>query len=270
MNRRTSCWQTTGARIQRGQGVVEFLVAIGVFGAFLLGIFQTALLYRAKTTVDYAAFMAARAGSMNGASMSSMKDGLVKGLMPLYATEPDAAGLLKAYGKAKAAALIQARIKVISPTVAMFNQVAKPQFDGVRAIPNDDLAYRDPATRAANILKIKVTYDYPLIVPVIDKVVGRLFGVKRPVIDVNGKPQVMYVLPIQAQAVVNMQSPIRDANALASGNGGGNNGGGNGGGGSNPSPPPGTGGGDGNPPPNPPPGGGIPPPPTPPFACPGT
>lgn len=54
--------------------------------------------------------------------------------------------------------------------------MAVKQFDGMRAIPNDDLAYRDAATRAANILKIKVTYAYPLIVPVVDKLIGRLVG----------------------------------------------------------------------------------------------
>lgn len=110
---------------QRGQSVVEFVVVIGVFGTFLLGILQTALLYRAKTTVDYAAFMTARAGSLNGAEMASMKEGLVKGLLTLYATKATLGGLAEAYAKAKEAVASpltqQAQIQVISPTQATFN-----------------------------------------------------------------------------------------------------------------------------------------------------
>ncbi|OZB83197.1 MAG: hypothetical protein B7X28_02535 [Halothiobacillus sp. 13-55-253] len=41
------------------------MIVLPVFGLFLLGIFQGILLYRAKTTLDYAAFMAARSGAMN-------------------------------------------------------------------------------------------------------------------------------------------------------------------------------------------------------------
>lgn len=257
-----------GLHCQRGQSLVEFVVAIGVFGTFLLGIFQTALLYRAKTTVDYAAFVAARDGSLNGATQASVNDGLVKGLAPLYATDASALGLLKAAGKAKAAEIAhQARVQIVSPTKAMFNQVAVLQFDGVKAIPNDDLAYRSPEVRAANLLKVKVTYDYPLIVPVVDKLIGGLFGGKKLVIDADGVPRMMYVLPIQAQAIVNMQSPIRDVNALASGTGGNpGNGGGGGGSGSNPPPGGGGGGGPSDPPggPGEPPGGGDQPP-TPPI-----
>lgn len=258
---------------ERGQSVVEFIVAIGVFGTLLLGIFQVALLYRAKTTVDYAAFMAAREGSLHGATQDSVDNGFIKGIAPLYATNADAAGLLEAWGKAKAAMGVyrQATVQIVSPTKAMFHKVAVKQFDGVKAIPNDDLAYRDAATRAANLLKVKVTYNYPLIVPVVDKIIGRLFGGKHLVEDADGTPRMMYVLPIQAQAVVNMQSPIRDADALGSGKGSGGTSPPGGGGGY---PPPGNGGG-GNAPPggggsNPPGDGGLPPPPVPPPACPGT
>lgn len=202
---------------ERGQTIVEFIVAIAVFGSLLLGIFQVALLYRAKTTVDYAAFMAARNGSLHGATQASLNDGLVKGLAPLYATDASAGGLIKAIALAKEAQVQGlAHASVVSPTKAMFKQVAVPQFDGVSAIPNDDLAYRSAAVRNANLLKIKVTYDYPLIVPVIDAVIGKLAGTKKLILHADGSVRSMWVLPIQAQAIVNMQSPIRDAKALAS------------------------------------------------------
>lgn len=209
--------QRQGGCRQRGQSLVEFIVAVVAFGTFLLGIFQVALLYRAKTTVDYAAFMAARDGSTHGATQKSVNDGLVKGLAPLYATSADLAGLGKAVAMAKAAELAhQAKAQIVSPTRAMFDQVAVAQFDGVKGIPNDSLTYRSEAVRAANLLKVKVTYDYPLIVPVIDAIVGRLAGARKPVLHADGSVRMMWVLPVQAQATVQMQSPIRDSTALAS------------------------------------------------------
>lgn len=200
-----------------GQSVVEFIVAIGVFGVLLLGIFQVALLYRAKTTVDYAAFIAARNGSLHGATQKSVNDGLVKGLAPLYATDASAGGLIKAIALAKEAQVQGlAKVTIVSPTKPMFNKLAVPQFDGVRAIPNDDLAYRSDTVRAANLLKVKVVFDYPLIVPVIDAIVGKLMGAKKLILHADGSIRPMWVLPIQGQAIVNMQSPIRDADALGS------------------------------------------------------
>lgn len=253
----------THHRTQRGQSVIEFVIAIAVFGTLLLGIFQVALLYRAKTTVDYAAFTAARDGSLHGATQDSVNHGLIKGLAPLYATNANAGGLLEAMAKAGAAVKLyhQATAEIVSPTKAMFDKVAVRQFDGVKAIPNDDLNYRSDDVRAANLLKVKVTYNYPLIVPVVDRIIASIAGGKHVVEDADGMPRSMYVLPIQAQAIVNMQSPIRDADALGGGRGGnpppGN-------GGNNPLPPPTSGGGGTMPPANggiPPPGGGTPIPP---------
>lgn len=204
---------------QHGQGIIEFAVVIGVFGALLLGIFQVALLYRAKTTVDYAAFMAAREGALHGATQTSVDTGMVKGLAPLFAADASVAGLVKAAALAKAAQLQGlATAAIVSPTQAMFNQVAVQQFDGVKAIPNDDLAYRSAAVRAANVLKVRVTYDYPLIVPVIDRILGGLGAAQQvPVPHADGSVRLMWALPVEAQAIANMQSPIRNASALGDG-----------------------------------------------------
>ncbi|TDN58028.1 TadE-like protein [Halothiobacillus neapolitanus] len=78
------------------------MIVLPVFGLFLLGIFQGILLYRAKTTLDYAAFMAARSGAMNFAQKSAMIDGLARGLMPLYAHQTGGGEVAVAYAKARA------------------------------------------------------------------------------------------------------------------------------------------------------------------------
>lgn len=211
---------------QRGQSVVETCVVMVVFGTFLLGIFQMILFYRAKSLVDYAALEAARNGATHGVEMDAMRVGLARGLMPLYSTEAGNAAVLGAYAKAYADALdpLAAQIQVISPTKAAFADWKVRQFDGVDAIPNDSLPYRSTSTggrsgltvQDANVLKIRVVYGYKMIVPVIDKII---LGVYRLAFYQGMSAQEVAMLesgrlPIATQAMVRMQTPIRDSGLL--------------------------------------------------------
>lgn len=215
---------TTRRWRQQGQAVIETVVVIAVFGVFLLGLFQLILFYRAKSLVDYAALEAARSGAVHGAQMSAMKTGLARGLMPLYARSPDNGAALAAFARAELAANdpLESHIEVISPTRAAFADWKERQYDGVQAIPNDSLPYRTSApggrsgltVQDANVLKIRVVYGYKMIVPVVDKIViaavrlsGGLSGQERLMLE-SGR------LPIVAQAIVRMQSPVRDSGNL--------------------------------------------------------
>jgi hypothetical protein len=211
---------------QRGQAMVETAVVILVFGVFLLGILQMILFYRVKSTLDYAALEAARNGATHNAKMSAMRVGLARGLMPLYAHEASKAGVTKAYAEAVVAAYnpLVTQIHVISPTRAAFADWKERQFDGVEAIPNDSLLFRPSSpgsssrltVQDANVLKIRVVYGYKMIVPVIDKIVIAIFregfykGMSAQEIAMLESGR----LPIVSQAVVRMQTPIRDSGAL--------------------------------------------------------
>ena len=211
---------------QRGQAVIETAVVILVFGVFLLGILQMILFYRVKSTVDYAALEAARNGATHYAKMSAMRVGLARGLMPLYAHKATKGAATKAYGEAFIAANnpLVTDIDVISPTKAAFADWKERQFDGVQAIPNDTLLFRSRSPGAssgltvqdANVLKIRVVYGYKMIVPVIDKIVIAIF---REGFYKGMSPQEIAMLesgrlPIVSQAVVRMQTPIRDPAVL--------------------------------------------------------
>jgi len=246
-----------GRRLQHGQAVVETVVVISVFGVFLLGILQAILFYRVKTTVDYAALQAARSGATHFAEMSAMRVGLARGLMPLYAHKASKTEVTRAYGEALLMAHnpLVTQIKLISPTKAAFADWKAREFDGVEAIPNDSLMFRSKSPgkssgltiQDANVLKIRVVYGYKMIVPVIDKIVIAIFreglyqGMSAQEIAMLESGR----LPIVSQAVVRMQTPIRDRDLLASttGAGDGDSGDGPPGGGSDP----GDGGGDTNP-----------------------
>ncbi|KJV37297.1 TadE/TadG family type IV pilus assembly protein [Luteibacter yeojuensis] len=217
-------------RRERGQSITEFLVTMLGFGLLLLGLFQALLFYRAKSAVDYAAMEAARAGAVHGASKSSMQDGLARGLAPLYATaaaNPGKAGAALAFVDAKKDVLLgMAKIEVLAPTRAAWNGLRKKQYDNKDALPNDSLYFRDASSAGvsvqdANVLKIRVTYDYPLIVPVIDRMLAafQTFGgpAKRDLIRSATSGRTVYSLPIQSTAMVRLQSPVTDSNNLASG-----------------------------------------------------
>lgn len=191
------------------------------FGLLLLALLQAILLYRAKATLDYAGLEAARAGALHGVDNGEMQKGLARGLTPLYATataSPTAAGTAAAYLKAYPDVLAFSTIKVISPTTGAFDDFAETQYDGTLALPNDTLNFRptDVGSRGglsvqdANILKIQVTFTYPLIVPIIDRILGTLDAGRTA-----SQGHTVYSLPIVASAMVRMQSPITQRGNLA-------------------------------------------------------
>ena len=214
------------ARHQRGQSMVEFCIVVPLFLFLLLLILQMVLIYRAKSTLDYATFQAARTGAVNGADPKQMRDRLATGLVPLWTHSPDLGGVLSAREKAGRELLLgHASLEVISPTKQMWNQFRERQYDGRLALPNDTLQYRNRAINAqtnvhiqdANVLRIKAQYDFPLIVPFVDRVIvgaSRLLSegpdtrLRRDLI--SGR----YRLPLVSSAEVRMQSPVYEQNNL--------------------------------------------------------
>lgn len=218
---------------QAGQSLPEFLVAIPLFLFLLLLIFQLVLVYRAKTTLDYAAFEAARAGAVSGADAGKMRAALAKGLAPLYASDADLGGLAGALAKAHLDMILNANIEIISPTQEAWDVYNEPQYDGRPALPNDNLAFRptgiegaEVSVQDANILKIKVDYDFPLIVPFVDRVLrgDSQFVKSAGFLDPANVDMKMawlggtrhFRIPLQSHAIVRMQSPIYNRDALAS------------------------------------------------------
>lgn len=207
--------------------MVEFVIVVPVFLFLVLGILQAVLLYRAKSTLDYAALEAARAGAVEGAGMTPIRRGLQRGLTPLFAHEPTQAGLAQAFAQAGNDVANHACVEIINPTQAAWQQHRERQHDNRFAIPNDSLAFRDarvdpnlgqpgrPASgvnvQDANLLKIRVVYDYPLVVPFVDRVLRGASLLVRGGADTamsRTAGETHYRLPLESYAIVRMQSPI--------------------------------------------------------------
>ena len=76
----------------RGQAMVEFLIVTPVFILLIFGTVQVALIYSAKTTLNYATFQAARIGALNNATYTGIRKGLTRGLAPLFTTSNSSRG----------------------------------------------------------------------------------------------------------------------------------------------------------------------------------
>ena len=166
-----------------GQALVEFLIIYPTLLLLILGGFQFALIYQAKSTLNYATFMAARQGALKNGKMISIKDGLAGGMTPLFATEKDDYGN---FFKARVIAAVEVfnplttKIDVLSPTADAYN-AHKADSESGTEIPNDNLMYRPTTVKGgmsvqdANLLTIQVTYCTRLVVPIINRVIYSLY-----------------------------------------------------------------------------------------------
>lgn len=226
-------------RRQSGQSATEFIIVLPVLLLLCLGMIQFALVYQAKSTVNYATLMAARAGAVENGQTAAMLNGFGRGIAPLFAHSTS----LATQQMAVLTATVEARnpgitkLTVINPTSAALSDFGRTNYYAgktVTEIPNDTLMYRNTQTGArsglsiqdANLLKISVTYCYDLYVPFVNRVIFYLLnGISNVYSTGNagglGLPTRMnrcyayssvsggFRIPIESEAIVRMQSPFR-------------------------------------------------------------
>lgn len=200
-------------RRNRGAALVEFhLVSLVALLPLLLGILQTGLLMVGHHALGYAAFEAARAGAVDHARLEAMYSGLAQGLVPLLGAAGGEAGAAAARLRAEAEVRLQARIERLSPDARDFDDWGEMRA-GRRYIPNDALEYRPVQPRraggqslqAANHLRIRVRLCYPLVVPLVDRLLPPLLRRLDPSIE----DEICYAagrVPLRVQGSAPMQS----------------------------------------------------------------
>lgn len=226
---------------QRGQAIAEYVYVVPVMLLLILGAVQFGFIYQAKSTLNYATFVATRAGALKNGAMSAIQEALAGGLAPLFAHDQDLAALKAAYAFAdqelRDAALTS--IRIVNPTSAALGAY-QSQSDAGTEIPNDNLMYRDSGASGgmslqdANLLKVRVTYCFRMVVPIINKLIFNLAidpSATAPATPETA-PEILassgggsgsgpctglaaeeYRIPISAEAVVRMQTPFRNPGA---------------------------------------------------------
>jgi outer membrane protein OmpA-like peptidoglycan-associated protein len=162
---------------QRGSAMIEFTIVGPVLTLLGTMILQYCLLFNAKNLLNHASFMAARAGSMDHASLDSVQIAYARALVPLYGGGTNSTELAESLAKATADLAGNVKIELLNPTKESFddwNEAALQAKYGKRAIPNSGQSYKDPALvktssgqniQDANLIKLKITQGYELKVP---------------------------------------------------------------------------------------------------------
>jgi hypothetical protein len=226
-----------------GQAMVETTIIMSTTLLILFALIHFGFVYNAKTVLNYATYEAARAGSLNYGSPQAMKYALARGLAALETTDGGISDFANYQDSHSAAiSLIDAGKYVcmqrISPDTrsqhwmpdSSSGSIPNGALNYSQSIPNDHLIYRSAIKKGgvsiqdANLLKIRVTYCHKIITPVIGRTIQRLmlqrFADTDPdpiddwVIPTRGEFTKFCLenerLPIEAQAVIRMQTPIRD------------------------------------------------------------
>lgn len=164
---------------EEGQAMVEFLVILPAMLMLIFGAIQFALIFHAKITLNYAAYEAVRAGSLGNADFNEVREGFARGLAPLYSYVGKDNDQVAAFqvGREKVLKLFDdklVRIERLNPSTA-----ALQYYKG--EIPNDNLLFRNSSSSSAdkkkvsiqdaNLLQIRITYWYPLYVPLINRMI---------------------------------------------------------------------------------------------------
>jgi hypothetical protein len=229
--------RTCGNRRQDGATMIEFAIVSPFAILLVLGIIQIALLLSAKSVVNEAAFLAARAGAVQGADPDAMNAVMTKALIPFYrdtTQSPSFTNMYQAYlnsfADTRCIAALQCflDLEVLNPTAAAFQDFGIPGANNQLSIPNDNLAYRSRAVQPdsglsiqdANVLKIKVTYGYQIKVPLMQWVVRSVMCGFDTGVDAFGRGSQAAAdagdcfnfydkgrIPIVAYATVQMQTP---------------------------------------------------------------
>lgn len=235
--------QNKYTRFYLGQAMVEMIIIMFATLLILFSLIHFGFIYNAKTVLNYATHEAARAGSLNYGSPQAMNFALARGLAALE-TSPGGISDYDRYQKSQTSAIdliedgkfvCTQRISPDTssqhwrpdPTAGSISSLATPYTN---FIPNDHLVYRSAQPKGgvsiqdANLLKIRVTYCHKIITPIIGLTIKRLM--LQTYADTDPDPIDGWTIPtrgaftkfcyendripIEAQAVIRMQTPIRD------------------------------------------------------------
>lgn len=166
---------------QGGVAIIEMAVIGPILTVLGLTLVQYGMMFFAKNQINHGTFMAARAGSVGNAKLSTVRDAYAQALVPMYGGGQSATELAESLAKAQADVALNTRIELLNPTkesFADFNDTglqAALHTGSKRVISNHNLAFRSREVEAnsgqnaqdANLIKLRVTHGYKPVVPIV-------------------------------------------------------------------------------------------------------
>lgn len=241
---------------QIGASMVEFVVVAPVVLMMILGVMQTGMVFFAKSNTNYAAFEASRAGSVEHASLSSIRNTFTRAMVGYYGGGRNAKELATSLAKATADITpTTMKVELLSPTKESFDDYASPRLSKqlgtiARVIPNNNLSaitcpvdkpscnnnpnnnHSGQTLSDANLLHIRITYGIPAVkqMPIVGKfyikVLQGLYSITASSPETDPFKKALLAqgrIPVVVHTTMRMQSePIENGNI--SNPGPGNNG----------------------------------------------
>lgn len=176
------------ARLARGATMAEFIVVAPLLLFVMLLAVHYGLLFTARNQVNHAAFMAARAGSVQHANANAIRQAYLDAIVPLYGGGETADELATSRLRADEDANQWVEIEILNPRKDSYDDwsdpgLSVPGFAG-RTIPNAGLENRsltdlgatsNQNIQDANLLKIRVWHAHATKVPLVtSRVLGSL------------------------------------------------------------------------------------------------
>jgi len=170
---------------QRGSAMIEFAIVGPLIALLGLGTLQYGMMFFAKNQINYASFIAARAGSFAHADLGAVQQAYVRALAPLYGGGETLDEVAQSVEKATADMVGNMQIEMLNPTKESFSEWNDETLQALlktgnrhvipnaalaaRLKPNDVRASSGQSLQDANLLKLKITHGYLPKVPVVGK-----------------------------------------------------------------------------------------------------
>jgi len=156
---------------KKGQVFAEFAIIMPVYILFIMGFIQLVMIMHAKFMVDYGVFCAARAGIISKADKTHMKEALAVALSPLFQRTDSIISVTT--GMAEALIKIgDSEADFVHPIrLYLTNEDASDLRDKYEATSSTSDLSQDE-----KVLKVKVDYDYPLDIPVANKIIAAIMS----------------------------------------------------------------------------------------------
>lgn len=165
-----------------GQALAETAITIMLFLIIILGIIQLSMIMNAKLLVNYAAYCATRAGIVHNGNMEKMHQAAAVALAPLFTRSSSPTKLTIGYSKALLATkygqfrmgwLVGGiKVEIVSPHPGRFESGYNKRFFPTLHSTFNGNRTEDLKVLNENLLVVKVTYWYPLEIPLINKILS--------------------------------------------------------------------------------------------------
>jgi len=168
-------------RAQPGQAAVETAIVTPLMVFFILGILQITLMQQAGLMLEYAAFNAARSGSVWNMDKERMKRAAIISLLPTFRATPDWQSALTAATEAVAKDWVASQLGL--PLIDV--QVMSPKesdFGGKKEIEFDNSTYREQTK-----LTVRVSYLFEMKIPFANRIIFDQYWATHTGINLRGK-----------------------------------------------------------------------------------